>query len=721
MGSGLNLYRSGMTIRRLWFFVRSPARALAIAILAIGLFGAGSPRAAEVPGTTDAWLRAVMPEADGFTGPEGAPPAYVAHRDGETIGYAFFSKEVSAATGYSARPLNVAIGLRRDGVIAGARLVEHQEPILAIGVSDRQLAQFVEQYAGIDIRSRVRLRPFATAGDRAVDGISGATISSLSLNDTIVGSARAVARARGLLQPTAGGGLVDLDSFRPERWGELLAAGSIVQLTLTNEDVDRALAQSGGPVPLVAPGADPNAAFITLFAALATPAQIGRNLLGEATYARLMGDLKPGSQLVFVAAQGLYSFKGTAYIRSGSFDRVQIVQGSRTIPLLRDQHQRLDRLSAAGAPELREAALFLLPPDSGLDPMAPWRLELTVTRARADASIATHTFALTYDLPSRHRLTVPPQPPEAAASAEPLWLQVWQARAGRVAVLVAALLALYGILVFQPAVTQRKGLWLGIRLAALAFSLVWLGWYAGAQLSVVNVLTFANALRTSFEWEFFLVDPLIFILWGWVAVALLFWGRGVFCGWLCPFGALQELLNRLARVLRVPQFSVPFGIHERLWPTKYIIFLLLFSASLSSMSDALLGAEVEPFKTAITLKFMRAWPWVLYVFALLAIGLFIERFFCRYVCPLGGALAIPARMRMFEWLKRRRQCGTECNICAVNCPVQAIHPDGRINPNECIHCLKCQMLYYDEMVCPPLVARAKRAAERQALRAKAAS
>ena len=63
-------------------------------------------------------------------------------------------------------------------------------------------------------------------------------------------------------------------------------------------------------------------------------------------------------------------------------------------------------------------------------------------------------------------------------------------------------------------------------------------------------------------------------------------------------------------------------------------------------------AEVEPFKTAIILKFVRDWPFVIYALALLAAGLFVERFFCRYLCPLGAALAIPGRMRMFEWLKR---------------------------------------------------------------------
>jgi polyferredoxin len=100
--------------------------------------------------------------------------------------------------------------------------------------------------------------------------------------------------------------------------------------------------------------------------------------------------------------------------------------------------------------------------------------------------------------------------------------------------------------------------------------------------------------------------------------------------------------------------------------------------------------------------------------ALLTAGLFIERFFCRYLCPLGAALAIPARLHMFQWLKRRHQCGRECHICAVRCPVQAIHPTGAINPNECIHCLKCQRLYFDAFTCPPLISRRKRRAERAA-------
>ena len=241
---------------------------------------------------------------------------------------------------------------------------------------------------------------------------------------------------------------------------------------------------------------------------------------------------------------------------------------------------------------------------------------------------------------------------------------------------------------------------------------------ANAQLSVVNVMTFFNTLLTGFSWDYFLVDPLIFILWSAVAASLLFWGRGAFCGWLCPFGALQELLNRVAKAFKVPQVTIPWGLHERLWPLKYMIFLGLFGMSLYSLAWAEQLAEVEPFKTAIILKFLRDWPYVLFAVSLLAARLFIERFYCRYLCPLGAALAIPGRMRMFDWLKRYRECGSPCQRCAKGCMVQAIHPEGHINPNECLYCLHCQRLYYDDHRCPVVIQKRLKHERRVAMASK---
>ncbi len=63
---------------------------------------------------------------------------------------------------------------------------------------------------------------------------------------------------------------------------------------------------------------------------------------------------------------------------------------------------------------------------------------------------------------------------------------------------------------------------------------------------------------------------------------------------------------------------------------------------------------------------------------------------------------------MFDWLKRYRECGNPCQSCAHQCPVQAIHPTGEINPNECVNCLHCQVLYQSPTICPVVIKKVKR-------------
>ena len=58
---------------------------------------------------------------------------------------------------------------------------------------------------------------------------------------------------------------------------------------------------------------------------------------------------------------------------------------------------------------------------------------------------------------------------------------------------------------------------------------------------------------------------------------------------------------------------------------------------------------------------------------------------------------------MFDWLRRYKECGSPCGRCAFECPVNAIHPEGHINPNECIQCLHCQVLYRDDQLCPHMI------------------
>lgn len=625
-------------------------------------------------------------------------------RNGQLIGYLASTWQVARSVGYSGKPIDILVAVGTDAVIAGARLVQQSEPVLVIGIAEADLVGFVASFSGVNLDAGPEQAGDTPAGGLP-DALSGATVSSAVMRDSILRTARAVALARGILGDSARA-RVDRSAFAPASWDELVAESAVVRRVVTIGEASRAL---GLP-----PAANDRETYIALSQALVTPPRIGQNLLGQQLYTELAAGLGPDDSAILIAGNGLYSFKGTAYRRSGVFDRIELIQDALTLRLTAGNYRNVSELALDGAPDFREIGLFVIPGESGFDSTKPWRINLLASRAMPGGALALAQFAFPYALPERYIVRADAAAGATGAATAPgSWLDNWRGRLPGIIVIVVMLAVLSAILVFQDSLSERYRLYRVVRLSFLAATLVLLGWWLGAQLSVVHVISFVQALLTGFSWELFLLDPFVFILWSFVAVALLFWGRGVFCGWLCPFGALQELSSEVARKIGIRQVNVSFALHERLWPIKYILFLGLFAISLNSVTLAFAGAEIEPFKTVITLKFLREWPFVAYALVLIGVGLFIERFYCRYLCPLGGALAIPARLRMFDWLKRRPQCGSECGICARRCTVQAIHPDGHINPNECIHCLNCQMLYYDERTCPPLIERAKRRRRRE--------
>src|SRR6185503_19107552 len=126
------------------------------------------------------------------------------------------------------------------------------------------------------------------------------------------------------------------------------------------------------------------------------------------------------------------------------------------------------------------------------------------------------------------------------------------------------------IFVFQDTLARHRLAHRVVRLGFLAFVLVWLGWTAGVQLSTVNVINYAMAPFTRFEIGFYLAEPLMVIIAAYTLISVILIGRGVFCGWLCPFGVLQELLGQLSRALRVPQWNPPVALEKRLWMCKYV-------------------------------------------------------------------------------------------------------------------------------------------------------
>jgi len=666
----------------------------------------------------------------------GKSPVTYVYKNEKLIGYTFITTDFLPSIGYSGKPIKIIVGIDLKGTITGAKIIFHEEPIILAGIAFSKFQKFVSQHIGLNVYEEQKKSQKSSKMD--VDIISGATVTSMVVNDAILRAGRkllnmvnhkqvAIEKTRNIIKNV---------SFKKISWSELIKSKLITNLRLSEDDINNSFAKIGAPAKDIYGEynqSKKNKYFLNLYTAIITPEFIGKNLLGVDEYKLLTKTrLKKGQQAILIAANGAFSFRGSGYVRGGIFDRFVLVQGENTFRFRDHDYKRIGEIAQKDAPHFNEIGVFIIPQtefkESNFDPAKPWYLEILVSRHIGAIKKIFTTFSLGYSIPKKfleiEKIEKPKIDPKESydldVSATPLWQRIWHDRMTDVIILSIAIILLtivffiQDVLVKYPVVLER------IRIGFLLFAVFWIGGYAQAQISIVNVLAFINSLLTGFKWDFFLMEPLIFLLWSAVAVSLLFWGRGAFCGWLCPFGALQELLNRIAKKLGVKQLSLPFTIHQRLWSIKYMIFLGLLALSLYSLGTAEVYSEVEPFKTTFLLKFDREWPFVLYAALVLGIGLFNERFFCRYLCPLGAALAIPARNRLFRWLKRRKECGTRCSTCANNCMVQAIEDDGKINPNECLYCLDCQVIYYDKHKCLPLIEKRlkheKRKAEAKAIK-----
>ena len=677
---------------------------------------------------TPSLVKQLFPDSSIRGNISGVPPIAQVVTDGNLVGYLFSTHETVRPAGYSGQSFDIIVALREDGVIVGHHILEEHEPLISTGIFGRdRFKLFLDGLNGINIgksqsggQGKVKTGLHGLYNNQNIDAISGATISAFAMRQAIVNSALRVGYLINLIDDDSEDLSVDFYSYSARSWSELIADGSIVTRSLSYRDVRSAFSSQldGAEMDIESDGKDDDT-FITLYVGLATLPSVGRNLFGVRAYRHITDSIKRGEQHLFIGSEGPYSWIPRNASLVSIFNRIQIRQGDRILPLLPGNFYRARRLAIKNHPRFNNAARFRIPSQLELDPLKSWTVELRVFEKKTDtATPRAVNFPVPYRIPSQYVIG-DDKALEDAGFKDPHyvafgllrestltdWQLVWVQKRWAIASLITLLSTVTVIMFFHHSLCRFRRLYALIRVAFLATTLVWLGWIAGTQMSILNVINYLTLLIRDLDWRSALYEPLMVILIAYVGITLLLWGRGVFCGWLCPFGALQELSNKVARTIRLPQITVPHSVQQRLWSIKYLIAAGLFSVALYSLSATSGASEIEPFKTAITLKFNREWPYVLYAGALLTVGLFVERFFCRYLCPLGAVLAIGGRFRSLNWLRRRHECGNPCQICSASCPIGAIDNEGAINMNECLQCLDCQVDYADEQRCPALVSQ----------------
>jgi len=178
-------------------------------------------------------------------------------------------------------------------------------------------------------------------------------------------------------------------------------------------------------------------------------------------------------------------------------------------------------------------------------------------------------------------------------------------------------------------------------------------------------------------------------------LALLF--GPVFCGWVCPFGSVQEWIGRIGKKLLRKRYNtmVPPKLDRILRYLRYVVLAMV--VFVTARSGQLLFENLDPYNALFAFWTGEVPLTALIVLVVvLLLSLVVERPFCRYACPYG---AVQGVFNLFRIFKIRRNAATciDCSKCDRACPMNIeVSSKAVIRDHQCISCMKCT----SEVSCP---------------------
>lgn len=171
-------------------------------------------------------------------------------------------------------------------------------------------------------------------------------------------------------------------------------------------------------------------------------------------------------------------------------------------------------------------------------------------------------------------------------------------------------------------------------------------------------------------------------------VAVTIVGGAYFCGWICPFGSLQEWFGEIGNLLKIKKRTMPAFIHRYLKLTRYILalhmtilavdflFTLLAYDPRTGMNQLLTGRTVS-----ISLMLVMA--------VFLVLSMFFERPFCQYLCIEGAKMGVLNTLRVAT-IKREDSTCINCKKCNRTCPMAIdVASSDQLRSLQCINCFQC--------------------------------
>ena len=236
---------------------------------------------------------------------------------------------------------------------------------------------------------------------------------------------------------------------------------------------------------------------------------------------------------------------------------------------------------------------------------------------------------------------------------------------------------------------NKKINWIKVVIQILSFALI-PGLFEGEFAAVGNIVS--CIYKGNISWE-----SVKYSVWMLVATvpATVLVGR-FFCGFFCSFGAVQDLLwlgshrlralfpgkrnlKKADRIFRFAKYAVLF---------YFIIFIWSGVTAVKTAGPWQVFGQYVSFGHWPGLKPLLSVGGVLLLFIFIG-SLFVQRFFCRYFCPMGAIYSLISQTSFLKIDKPREECG-KCHLCTSKCTMgMDLTKKDRIAGGECISCQKC--------------------------------
>jgi len=301
------------------------------------------------------------------------------YRGDELAGYVILSKEwTEKLIGYSGKHMETLIGMDKEGVITGIKILFHSEPIVLIGLKEKNYLDFLEQYRGKNIRQDLTIGKGIT-----LDAVTGATVTAVVQNAIIFRSARKVASETGMIEYAKGPKRSISQKFTVLTWKELLDSGAVKNIRVTSKEL----------------GIEGEDLYLDLYFGVVTIPSVGRNVIGDKLFKETVDKLQKGESSIFVVSKGAGSFKGSGFARGGIFERFNIEQQDRGYAFRDRDYNYLTEIRAEDAPSIKEGGVFIIRGDD-FEAASPFKFTV-VLPYRTGGKKEFKSFSIDYKIPDR--------------------------------------------------------------------------------------------------------------------------------------------------------------------------------------------------------------------------------------------------------------------------------------------------------------------------------